>query len=967
MYRRPLPLCLSCIFLVLTTLTVLAEDPPAQAPEVPVARPVTREVTDHEDFTGRTEAVSRVDLRARVTGYLLKSLFQEGADVKQGEVLFEIDPRPYRAELDKSEAALAQAEARVRLAQANHKRIAAAVAQKLASQEDLDKAVAERAEAEAGMQAARAGRELAKLNMEYTRVTSPISGQVGRQLIDPGNLVIQDQTMLAVIVSREPMYVYFDVDERTFLHLRRAANEGKIKTEKLPVAIGLAGEEDFSRKGVVDFANNTVNTQTGTLQLRAVLPNKDKLLVPGMFVRVRLALGEPSKALLIPESAVLTDGGTKYVFIVTDKNAVDRRTVTLGQQVQGRRVVLKGLRPDDVVVVGRHSGLQPGTVVRPKEASPEDKEPERPREREGGRGASAVPSSSSGVGAGIVVDAVYSGASAAVVADTVRAPIEQQVGGLEKLRLMRSRCTKDGKYALALTFERGMDPKWMQVLVQNRVNVAVPVLPDRVKEGAISILRGAAGIQAIVTLGSPGGRYDSLYLSNYADIQLKDELSRLAGVSSVVQVGRSEYALRIRLDMNKLAARGLSPSEVVRALEKKKDSRENKPEDWADLVLKAAEGQQIYLRDVAAVELGASEQGSQATFNGKPVTALVIYTNGDVRPRTLRAALGERLAQLRERLPEGLDLDAAFDFSANLEAPDRPPASEYLLLDLDVPAAASVERIEKSQQRCLAKVREVPGVQHVLSLSQNPFDLFGGAPCLLVLLSPAQDRKTGREDIIRTIRTRTAEIKELTVRVRDLAVPDSFPRCGYPIDLAVRGPEMERVREWAKKLAARLSQESKLADVWVNPSGALQPQRFVDIDRTKAAALGVSAEEIFNTLQIYEGSLYFNDFNRFGRTWSVIVQAEAARQERDMTKLQIRNSRGYMVPLGTLVTIRETEAPTTLDYLDGNPMVEITANLKAGASAEELRKHLDSQAEKVRKELGLSAAYRLIWLGSGPK
>ncbi len=233
-FRAGLP----CLLLALAGGPAPAGGPP----EVAVARPAAREVTDHEDFTGRAEAPVRVELRARVSGYLLRAPFQEGADVKQGDVLFEIDPRPYRAELDRAEAAVGLAEAHLKLAAANLKRAEAGLAARNVSREEYDKVVAERAEAEAGLRAAKAGQEVARLNLDFTRVVAPVSGQVGRRLIDPGNVVKADETNLAVLITRDPVYVYFDIDERTYLRLRRLPAAGKPGADKLPVGVGLADE-----------------------------------------------------------------------------------------------------------------------------------------------------------------------------------------------------------------------------------------------------------------------------------------------------------------------------------------------------------------------------------------------------------------------------------------------------------------------------------------------------------------------------------------------------------------------------------------------------------------------------------------------------------------------------------------------------------------------------------------------------
>jgi RND family efflux transporter MFP subunit len=978
---------LSCSFLVLASGITVAGEPAAKAPEVPIARAVVREVTDHEDFTGRTEAPIRVDLRARATGYLIKAAFREGAEVKQGDVLFEIDPRPYQAELDKVEAEVKLAEAHLKLADAVQMRAAAQLAQKTIGQEEFDRVAGERILAEAQVGAAKARRTLAQLNLDYTRVLAPVGGRVGRRLVDPGNLVKADETILATLVSRSTVYIYFDVDERSALRLLRLVREDKAKTEKIPAAIGLADEEGFPHRGVVDLTDNQVNPDTGTLRMRAVLANKDGLLMPGMFVRVRLTIGEPHKVVCIPEQAVMVEEGLRYVFVVGDKDAIERQAVVLGPQRNGQRVVTRGLKVDERIVVGRLQGLRPGMVVRPREQdAPAPKQEQYP---ESG-GASAAPSMWGQAGSGILVGTVYPGASAQVVSDAVRVPIEQQVNGLETIRSLRSRCTHDGKYSLALTFARGVDLKMMQVLVQNRVNLALPVLPRVLQNTGVSVKQGTSGVLMIVNLSSPGDNHDDLFLGNYANIQIKDELARLPGVGEVALLGQSDFGLRVCLDPDKLAARSLNAGDVVRALKDQNIKvmageigpppvprgrvfqyrlstmgRLINPEGFADIILRAdGEGRIIRLKDVAHIELSTGGPQSQAFFNGRPVAALVIRSTGEAPLRKVQIALQDVLSQLRARLAKGLDLAVAFDFTANLEIPERPATPEYLLLDLHLPASASAERALQVLKHCQTLLRPLPGVQDVLAMSDNPFDLFGDGPCILVRLTPAEKRKAGREEVARAIRAKLDEFKELTLRLRDLSGPGRFPRCGYPIDLAIRGPELERVREFAKKLVERMGESKKLTDVWANPDSEPRLQRIVEIDRTAAAARSVSLNDIFNTLQVYGGSLYVNDFTRFGRTWRVEVQAEPGSGDwaKNLRKLKIRNSRGQMIPLNTLVKVGEAEGPAALDFLDFWPMVEITANPDSGVKLDVARKLCEVLAEEMRKELRLPVDYRLIWL-----
>jgi multidrug efflux pump subunit AcrB len=251
----------------------------------------------------------------------------------------------------------------------------------------------------------------------------------------------------------------------------------------------------------------------------------------------------------------------------------------------------------------------------------------------------------------------------------------------------------------------------------------------------------------------------------------------------------------------------------------------------------------------------------------------------------------------------------------------------------------------------------------VLALTENPFDLFGNGPCLLVRLSPSEQRKTDRVTVSRTVRKRLGEMTEIAIRVRDLSGAGRFPRCGYPVDLALRGPELDDVREWAKKLGERLERSKKLSDVWVSRASEPQPQVYIDIDRERVTKMGVAMRDLFDVLQVYAGVLYVNDFNKFGRTWRVQVQAEksAGKWQKEFGKLKVRNREGQMVPLAVLATVRETTGCAALDFLDGAPMLGITANLGAGATGDEVRKLCEAAAEEVRRELRLSREYRVTW------
>lgn len=368
----------------------------AELPVVPVSQPVQRQVTDFVDYTGRTAAVNSVDIRPRVSGYLTKMPFKEGEEVKEGVMLFEIDPRPYQAQVDQAEAQVNLNLAKLRLAKANNNR-ARTVANRepgAFSQQELDTYQAQELENDAAVKASRATLEVYKLNRSFCEVRSPITGQVSRYYYTLGNLVNQDQTPLTTVVSVDPMYVYFDMDERTVLDIRKRVNAGEIKapknTTELTVFMGLEGEKDYSHRGKLNFINNQVNPQTGTITVRGEFDNPKppegrRLLVPGMFVRIHLPIGPPHDALLVADRAIGSDQGLKFVYVLDRENKVQYRRVTTGAlQEDGLRVIdryremvndkgetvsQQGVRPEEWVIVGALPQVRPRMEIDPEQVA----------------------------------------------------------------------------------------------------------------------------------------------------------------------------------------------------------------------------------------------------------------------------------------------------------------------------------------------------------------------------------------------------------------------------------------------------------------------------------------------------------------------------------------------------------------------------------------------------------------------
>jgi multidrug efflux system membrane fusion protein len=341
-------------------------------PQVTVAQVLQKQVTEFDEFTGRFEAIDRVEIRPRVNGYISSVNFTEGSEVKKGDVLFVIDQRPYAAELKRAEAQLNQAKSALTLARSEKARATNLLAQHAISQEEYDTRTSGAEQAEANVQLAQAALDTAQLNMTYTKVTSPINGRVSRANITLGNLVTNGQTLLTTVVSLDPIYVRFDGDEQAFLRSVKEAKDNAAaggKEPAAPVLVGLADEPGYPHAGVMVFQDNEVDPQTGTIRIRAKLDNHDRAFTPGLFARVRLMGEKKYDALLINDSAVGTDQTVKYVLVVGADNKVQYTPVKLGPVIDGLRVVRDGLKADDTIVVNGLQRVRPGSPVTPQKVA----------------------------------------------------------------------------------------------------------------------------------------------------------------------------------------------------------------------------------------------------------------------------------------------------------------------------------------------------------------------------------------------------------------------------------------------------------------------------------------------------------------------------------------------------------------------------------------------------------------------
>jgi RND family efflux transporter MFP subunit len=360
-------------------------------PQVDVAQVVARRVTEFDEFTGRFEAVERVEIRPRVSGYIASVNFAEGREVRKGDVLFVIDPRPYEADYKHAKAQVDQARSQSELAKSERERATKLLQAHAISQEEYDTRVAGLQQADANVEAAQAALDTSALNLTFTRVTAPISGRISRALVTQGNLVTSGQTMLTTLVSLDPIYVRFDGDEQAYLKYTKLAREkakeragataihpttGKAVNSSATqpdageagaaVMVGLADEPGYPHNGVMVFVDNELDPTTGTIRGRARLDNHDRAFAPGLFARVKLMGSSQYDATLVNDSAIGTDQTVRYVLVVGADNKVQYRPVKLGPIIDGLRVISEGLKPGETIVVNGLQRVRPGSPVTPE-------------------------------------------------------------------------------------------------------------------------------------------------------------------------------------------------------------------------------------------------------------------------------------------------------------------------------------------------------------------------------------------------------------------------------------------------------------------------------------------------------------------------------------------------------------------------------------------------------------------------
>jgi len=361
MIRKAVALGVVALSIALSACSGGAQTPTPPTPEVTAATPLVRDVLDWDDYVGRFEAIESVEVKPRVSGYVVGIHFRDGQYVRQGQTLFTVDARPAQAQLDQARAQLARAEAQLVNARTELARSRTLAAQKAASVEELEQRQAAMRSAQADVAAARAAVRARQLDIGFTRVAAPISGQVSERRIDRGNAVSADQTVLTTIVSTNPLHFAFDGSEALLLRYQR--QNGGVRLGA-PVRIQLQDEAQYVHAGQLDFVDNSLSAGSGTIRARAVVPNPDSFLKPGMMGRLRLAASAAYPALLVPDTAIVTDAARRVVYVVDKKDMVMMRPVQLGPLNGNLRVVRSGLSPQDRVIIGGIQRAMPGQKVR---------------------------------------------------------------------------------------------------------------------------------------------------------------------------------------------------------------------------------------------------------------------------------------------------------------------------------------------------------------------------------------------------------------------------------------------------------------------------------------------------------------------------------------------------------------------------------------------------------------------------
>jgi multidrug efflux pump subunit AcrB len=579
------------------------------------------------------------------------------------------------------------------------------------------------------------------------------------------------------------------------------------------------------------------------------------------------------------------------------------------------------------------------------------------------------------------VEAQFPGMPASVVEERVAFTLEAKINGVENLERLRSRCGRDGSYSLEIAFGRGTNPNLAQMLVQNRVNDAMPLLPEEVRRLGVTVRKASSVLVMLLTVSSTDGSVDiSSDLNNFASVYIRPQLARMPGVAEVSLHGSDGFAARILLDPQKLAAHKLTIPDVKRAIEQQALEATSGPrggfqftpnarggltklDQLASVAIKSdPNGTAIRIEDVKSIIRLSEDLVGFASLDGKPVAVLAVYAWAGAEPHAVSAAVRDQLREFRELvLPPGVELSGEFEFTA----PATPGAPGHLLLDVNLRSARSKE----SPRELLARtdqLLQIPGVRHVLALSGQPFDRNPDQPCLVVGLGQADGAAVDRERILREIRTRfIATEKSAPIRMRDLSGYARSRGTGCPIEFALCGFDRQPLRELADTIVAQMSRDPRLTDAWAGPSPVLT--YAVNIDRAKVARLGLALPDVSESLQAVFGSVQAGNLQAVRREWPILLKIDpAGRSEVErLVESHLRTAEGDLISLSEVAAVHRVPEPAYLERDNISPVIVITAGLDGNLSLAEARFLCERLVTDAIRERG-RAAISLRWLRPMP-
>ncbi len=575
------------------------------------------------------------------------------------------------------------------------------------------------------------------------------------------------------------------------------------------------------------------------------------------------------------------------------------------------------------------------------------------------------------------VEARFPGMPASVVEERVAFTLEAKINGVENLERLRSRCGRDGSYSLEIAFGRGTNPILAQMLVQNRVNDAMPLLPEDVRRLGVTVRKASPVLVMLLTVSSTDRSADiSSDLNNFASVYFRPQLARVPGVAEVTLHGSDGMSARILLDPQKLAAYQLTVLDVKRAIEQQALEATSGPrggfqftpnargglkmDQLGSIAIKSdPNGTAIRIDDVKSIIRSNEDLVGFASLDGNSVAVLEVHALAGADPHTVSAAVRDRLPELRELLPPGLELSDEFEFTA-------PATPGHLLLDVNLRSAGPKESPRELLARTDQLLREIPGVRHVLALSGQPFDRDRNQPCLVVGLAQVDGAAVDRERILREIRTRCiATEKSASIRMRDLSGDARSRSSGYPIEFALCGFDRQPLRELANTIVAQMSRDPRLTDAWAGPRPV--PTYAVDIDRAKVARLGLALPDVSASLQAVFGSVQAGNIQVVGREWPILLKIDpAGRSEVErLVQSHLRTAMGDLISLSEVAAVHLESEPAYLERLNIFPVIVITAGLGGDLSLAEARFVCERLVTDAIGERG-RAANPLRWLRPMP-